>query len=164
MLWVLNQKWGENPQNGWFIWKSLLKWMFWGVPPFSETPLCSTLKFYIPRRRWRGDSRHGTMKTISHRIHVCYVYLPFTINIYMLANIPYMDHGFVKNKLDPTTMGSLNDDLRLPSPKSSTRQAKALDEMRQQGTLATETSLETGKKLVKCLRFRAWWYFDQPNF
>ena len=31
---------GFYPQNGWFIsWKTLLKWMIWGVfPLFSETP------------------------------------------------------------------------------------------------------------------------------
>ena len=30
------------PQNGWFIWKTLLKWMIWGENPlFSETSLWS---------------------------------------------------------------------------------------------------------------------------
>ena len=28
---------GGNPQNGWFIWKTLLKWDDLGVPPFKET-------------------------------------------------------------------------------------------------------------------------------
>ena len=28
-----------GPQIGWFIWKTLLTWMIWGVPPFKETSI-----------------------------------------------------------------------------------------------------------------------------
>ena len=30
--WTKNR--GKTPQNGWFIWKTLLKWMIWGYPYF----------------------------------------------------------------------------------------------------------------------------------
>ena len=38
-IWVF-PKIGVGPQNGWWIWwKTLLKWMIWGLPLFLETPI-----------------------------------------------------------------------------------------------------------------------------